>query len=101
MWYTTYMETCREKHEEPELFPHLEPFVKPVREPGVLGASVELDVGGDHPREVAHGQQLDGVHGESLVEGVHWEVVPSLPVPTSVAPLYRPTDLIPLKDLVS
>ena len=91
------METGREKHEKPELLPHLEPPVEPVREPGVLGAPVQLDIGCYHPREVAHGQHLDRVHREGLVQGVHGEVVPTVPVPTPVAPFERPTDLVPVK----
>ena len=89
------METCREKHEKPELLPHLEPPVEPVRESRVLGAPVQLDVGSDNPRKIAHGQQLDGVHREGLVQCVHGEVVPTVPVPTPVAPFERPTDLVP------
>ena len=91
------MKTGRKEHEEAKLLPHLEPPVEPVREPGVLGAPVQLDVGCDHPREVAHGQHLDRVHGQSLVQCVHGEVVPTVPVPTPVAPFERPTDLVPVK----
>ena len=91
------METGREKHEKPELLPHLEPPGEPVREPRVLGAPIQLDVGCDHPREVAHGQHLDRVHRQSLVQCVHGEVVPTVPVPTPVAPFERPTDLVPAK----
>ena len=36
----------RQEHQESKLFPHPHPAIKPVREPGVLRASVQLfDIG--------------------------------------------------------
>lgn len=70
------MKTGRKEHEEAKLLPHLEPPVEPVGEPGVLGAPEQLDVGGQHPGEIAHGQQLDGMHSQRLVQVLHWHIFP-------------------------
>ena len=87
------MQARREEHQESELLPHLEPPVQPAREFGILGAPDELDVGCNHPRRVARGQESQCVHREGLVQGFHGDVVPATPVPGTVSPDQRPAHL--------
>ena len=70
------MDGSSEEHEESQLFPHLEPVVQPDREPGVLGASEDLDPAGEDPREVAEGERGQGVDRQGLVYIVHGDVIP-------------------------
>lgn len=80
------MQAGGEEHEQSKLLPHFEPPVQPAGESGVLCSPDQLDVRRNDAGSVAGGQEGQSVQGEGLVQGVHRNVVPPVPVPGSVTP---------------
>lgn len=69
-------------------------------EPGIFGAPNDLKVGSQDSGQVAESQHSDCVNTQCLIQCIHWQVVPTIPVPTTITPNDGPTHLVPTKNTV-